>query len=53
MLSGAGEGIRTLGLLRDKTLDLAPLARLGYPRVRFCECWLRLLNLAAGVQSLS
>jgi hypothetical protein len=47
MLDGAGEGIRTLGLLRDKTLDLAPLARLGYPRLRLCEYWWLLLNLAS------
>jgi hypothetical protein len=27
----AGEGIRTLGPLQDKALNLAPLTRLGYP----------------------
>ncbi len=34
----AGEGIRTLELLQDWTLNPAPLTWLGNPRVHICRC---------------
>ncbi len=34
----AGKGIRTLELLRDWTLNPAPLTWLGNPRVHICRC---------------
>ena len=41
---GAGDGIRTHGPLQDKALNLAPLARLGYP----CLDW---ENMAVVIKS--
>lgn len=36
-ISNAGEGIRTLELLRERTLNPSPLTRLGNPRVHICR----------------